>query len=56
MGMRWDEVNEDQKKIIMQRERIELETKVMQRHGYVAMIGRISDEGLHIMLEEKPRK
>ncbi len=39
-----------------QRTRAELETAVIQRHGHIAKIENISDDGLRQMLEEEPRR
>lgn len=51
MGIKWDAVNDDQKAIILQRERLELETKVFQRHGYIELVHLIPTAALKVMLE-----
>ena len=38
------------------RDRAQLEIDVINRHGWIEKIECISDEGLRIMLEEKPRR
>lgn len=45
-----------QREIAAFRRREDLETQVMQRHGYVAKIKNMSDDALLILLEERPRK